>query len=361
MAHAPGYAGLQDTCSAPVLPTPAAFGLALAELAAQTAGTILAVDLGGATTDVFTARGDEVRRTVSANLGLSYSIGNVCSAAGWERIARWLPFALPAGDLHNRVRNKLIRPTSVPETDRDVWIEQAIAREAVRLALAHHRAAPTRLSGVRHVATMAEQLRGYDLDDDRRDEADVSLLLGSGGGLAHAPRRRQAAALLVDACRPTGITALAVDAEFLLPHVGQLKTVAPEAANDVLVGDCVTHLGACVAPVGAVTWGEPLAELELCNVLPDDVRRESQLVAGDLKCWELAEGQSAELVIRPYGEVDFGAGPGEIVEAQVTGGAAGVVCDGRGHDLLWPEAELQRRELLQSWYIAYGLIEAGEP
>jgi len=357
MAHAPGYAALQEVCAAPVLPTPAACGLALGELAARSQGLIVAIDLGGATTDVFSARGDDVRRTVSANLGLSYSIGNVCYAAGWERVVRWLPFTLPRADLRNRIRNKMFRPTTVPASAQDVWIEQAVAREAVRLALVQHRTTPVRLSGARREQTIAARLRPDALPDESLDLAEVSLLIGSGGGMAHAPRRVQTAALLVDACRPEGVTALAMDAEFLLPHLGQLGNVAPVAAAEVLQGDCLVHLGSCVAPVGDCDGEGVLAQLQLRTVLPDDERREGELAAGDLWRWQLPQGQSAELLIRPSAGIDFGAGPGVVVETLVTGGDAGVIFDGRGRSLPWPSAELARRQLVRRWYVGYGLLE----
>ena len=50
------------------------------------------MDIGGATTDVFSVFDGAFNRTVSANLGMSYSISNVLTEAGLEQIARWLPF-----------------------------------------------------------------------------------------------------------------------------------------------------------------------------------------------------------------------------------------------------------------------------
>ncbi|WP_238314805.1 glutamate mutase L, partial [Methylobacterium crusticola] len=54
------------------------------------------------------------------------------------------------------------------------------------------------------------------------DMTALDLLLGSGGGLSHAPRRVQAAAMLIDAFEPAGITRLAVDSIFMMPHLGAL-------------------------------------------------------------------------------------------------------------------------------------------
>jgi ferredoxin len=54
-------------------------------------------------------------RTVSANLGMSYSISNVFAEAGLDNIMRWVPFHMDERDLRNRVKNKMIRPTTIPQ------------------------------------------------------------------------------------------------------------------------------------------------------------------------------------------------------------------------------------------------------
>jgi uncharacterized protein (TIGR01319 family) len=82
MAQAPGYDKLLTWTSAPVMPTPRAVG-EMVQLAAREEGTdVLAVDIGGATTDIFSVFGGQFNRTVSANLGLSYSVCNVLAEAG---------------------------------------------------------------------------------------------------------------------------------------------------------------------------------------------------------------------------------------------------------------------------------------
>ena len=93
---------------------------------------VVGVDIGGATTDVFSVYGEVFNRTVSANLGMSYSISNVLAEAGLENILRWAPFDIEESDLRNRIKNKMIRPTTIPQTLEELKIEQAIAREALR-------------------------------------------------------------------------------------------------------------------------------------------------------------------------------------------------------------------------------------
>ena len=86
MAHAPGYRKLIDWTDAPIMPTPGAVGEIIQTVAAQQAIAVVGVDIGGATTDVFSVfknRDAEpiFNRTVSANLGMSYSVSNVLAEA----------------------------------------------------------------------------------------------------------------------------------------------------------------------------------------------------------------------------------------------------------------------------------------
>ena len=86
-------------------------------------------------------------RTVSANLGMSYSVSNVLAEAGLDQIMRWVPFDIEEADLRDRIKNKMIRPTTIPQLMQELQVEQAIAREALRLAFDQHRALAVGIEG----------------------------------------------------------------------------------------------------------------------------------------------------------------------------------------------------------------------
>ncbi|MBI1926708.1 glutamate mutase L, partial [Candidatus Poribacteria bacterium] len=97
MAHAPGYKKLMSWTDAPIMPTPGAVGAIVQTIAERHGIQVVGVDIGGATTDVFSVFKNQegvavFNRTVSANLGMSYSISNVLAEAGMENILRWVPF-----------------------------------------------------------------------------------------------------------------------------------------------------------------------------------------------------------------------------------------------------------------------------
>ncbi len=255
MAQAPGYKKLMDWSDAPIMPTPGAVGLIIQTIADQYGIEALGVDIGGATTDVFSVfrpGGKEAvfNRTVSANLGMSYSISNVFAEATLPKVMRWVPFKMDERDLRNRVKNKMIRPTTIPQSMEELIFEQAIAKEALRLAHIQHKSFATVLKGVQQQRTIADAFEQSSSGSSIVNMMTLDMLIGSGGVLSHAPRRQQSALMMIDAFSPEGITRLAVDSIFMMPQLGVLTEVQPKAATEVFEKDCLIHLGTCIAPVG---------------------------------------------------------------------------------------------------------------
>ena len=92
MSHAPGYNKLMKWTHVPIMPTPMGEGAMVRLLAKSRNCNVIGVGLGGATTNVYSIYDGKFVRTVSANLGMSYSICNVLKEAGIKMISRWLPF-----------------------------------------------------------------------------------------------------------------------------------------------------------------------------------------------------------------------------------------------------------------------------
>jgi uncharacterized protein (TIGR01319 family) len=359
MSHAPGYDKLMGWTPVPIMSTPHAVGKLTQEVADRRGIDALAVDIGGATTDVFSVFGGTFNRTVSANLGMSYSVCNVLLEAGIESICRWLPLEIEPAEAADRLRNKMIRPTTIPQTAEDLFLEQAVAREALRLALEHHRSLAVGLKGVAQERTIADAFDQIAAGASLVDMMKLDLVIGSGGVLSHAPRREQAALMLLDAFAPEGFTQLAVDSIFMMPHLGVLSTVHAAAATEVFEKDCLVPLGAAIAPAGPVRRaGEEICRLHL--ELPGGPREEV-LRAGELKLIPLETGATAEVTARPARRFDCGDGPGAEIRRGVKGGVVGLVLDGRGRPVWLPPDGNQRRALIRSWLEALkiGIGEQG--
>ncbi|HHT9155801.1 MAG TPA: glutamate mutase L [Candidatus Tripitaka sp. YC43] len=349
MAHAPGYKKLMTWTSTPIMPTPAAVGVIIENEARRHGISIVGVDIGGATTDVFSVFDGNFTRTVSANLGLSYSISNVLAETGAENVLRWIPFNMGEADLRNRVKNKMIRPTTIPQLQEELQMEQAIAREALRLAFEQHKALAVGLKGVQRVRDISETFKEVK-EEGLVDMLKLDLLIGSGGVLSHAPRRPQAMLMLIDAFLPEGITRLGVDSIFMMPHLGVLSSIQPAAAQEVFVKDCLVPLGTCLAITNTGRWGEKCLEIKLNYT--DGRKTEDSIPFGELRLYPLGPKEEAELEAHPARAFDLGKGKGHALKSRVTGGVVGLVVDTRGRPLNIPKNN--RIELLKRWANALG-------
>ncbi|HMM93488.1 glutamate mutase L [Phycicoccus sp.] len=199
-------------------------------LAAARGEDVLVVDVGGATTDVYsvlTPQGEDAAihrevvgtvwhaRTVEADLGMRWNAEGVVEAAERER----LPLA---AEVVRHAARVSAEPGTVARDAGEWAAEEALARTAVTVALRRHgRPAP---------------------GERPRPLADVGLLVGSGGVLRHAPdgvAERVLAAALADhggGWRVPDRAAVAVDHDYVLFAAGLLAPTDPDRASALVTG-----------------------------------------------------------------------------------------------------------------------------
>jgi len=342
MAHAPGYKKLMAWTDVPIMPTPGAVGLLIKSIADREKIQVIGVDIGGATTDIFSVFQNIFNRTVSANLGMSYSISNVLAETGIENIIRWVPFKFNKKDLRNRIKNKMIRPTTIPQTLEGLQLEQAIAREALRLAFLQHKSMAVGLKGIQQERTISDAFSQVATGESLVNMMRLDLLVGSGGALSHAPRRNQAALMLIDGFLPEGVTRLAVDSIFMMPQLGVLSTVNEKAATEVFNKDCLVRLGTCIAPVGTGKEGTPCVNVSIGD-------KKIDVNYGDMALTPLGVAEKKEVLITPTKKFDIGAGKGKFLKKVIEGGVVGLIIDARGRPLHLPEDEKKRIDALKRW------------
>lgn len=352
MSQAPGYNKLMGWTEIGIMPTPAAVGEIIQTIAREERINVLAVDIGGATTDVFSVFKETFNRTVSANYGMSYSICNVLVEAGVENIIRWIPFEIGEDELRNILRNKMIRPTTIPHTLKDLLIEQAVAREALRLAFEHHKQLAVELKGVQHQRTVGDILTQTASGQTLVNMMELNMIVGSGGVLSHSPQRTQSAFMMLDAFQPQGITALTVDSIFMMPQLGILSTVYPKAASEVFHKDCLIYLGTSIVPVGEAKEGAKVLSFSIKLPKGD---ANGELTYGSLKCIPLSVGETAEAELKPEKNFDIGAGRGKSLRTKLTGGVSGIIIDCRGRPLILPKESKYRIAKLKEWLSALNL------
>lgn len=206
--------------------TPDAVLAGVQVLADAVEGDIIVVDIGGATTDVYSTidpQGEDAglakevvaplwqSRTVEADLGMRWNAEGVVEAAAAEHLT--VPAALEtyAGQLAGDTGR-------VPADERERALDMALARTAALVAVRRH-ARPAVPGG------------------QGRPLADVAQVIGSGGVLRHAsPRERAAVLQAITADHGGGWkvpsrAAVATDTAYLLFAVGLLAERHPAAAR----------------------------------------------------------------------------------------------------------------------------------
>ncbi|MBI3721710.1 MAG: glutamate mutase L, partial [Fimbriimonas ginsengisoli] len=273
---------------------------------------------------------------------------------GIENIARWLPFEIDPAEVRNRLRNKMIRPTTIPHTYEDLLIEQAVAREALRLAFAHHKTLARGLTGLQQQRDIGQIFDQQASGQTLVNMMELAMIIGSGGVLSHAPRRAQSALMMMDAYQPEGVTDLTVDSIFMMPHLGVLSEHHYEAARQVFEYDCIVRCGPCVAPVGLGKEGDACVKLSgqgLSESVP----------FGTIKVFPLAKGETKDVEAEPARGFDLGAGKGKSVKFTAVGGTVGLIVDTRGRPFTVSLGSPNRIPKLLEYLSAFGLpLPGGE-
>jgi len=337
VARIPGFGGLSAWSSVAVLPTTRAFGYLIQYLARQYALNAVGVDIGGATVTVASVIDGHFTSVSRNDLGLSHNVTRVSTEAGFENILRWLPFDMEVTEAHNIIANKQLRPTTIPQTRRDLLLEQAIAREALRLTLVE-----ARQSWAGRPSAPYPELFPFS-----------DLIVGGGGVLAHASHYGQAALILLDALQPIGVSNLALDVTSMSAPLGVTATIEPLAAAQVVERDGFLSLGTVVAPVGTAREGEIALQLKI--TYEDGRALEMEVPYGSLEVLPLSAGHKATLELRPTRKFDIGLGAkGKGATTELEGGAVGVIIDARGRPLTLPATRGEQQAKIQEWLWGVG-------
>jgi len=128
---------------------------------------------------------------------------------------------------------------------------------------------------------------------------------------------------MIDAFLPEGVTRLAVDSIFMMPHLGVLSTVHEKSATEVFNKDCLIPLGYCVAPLGIGKEGQKTltVNIERKNGKSDDII----MKFGEIKLIPLKQSEEAKVELRPEKGFDVGEGRGKPLSANFSGGIVGLI------------------------------------
>jgi hypothetical protein len=328
----PNSQTLLDWSAKNVLPASRAFAQTIQYVAHLEGINVLGVEVGASTATVASVIDEQPDLAICAGLGMGPGLAQLLDRIPVEALLRWLPFEIDAADVRNILHNKALRHHTLPQTRRELLLEQAAAREIISLALA---------DAVSRWPQGASRIRSDLLPR-------IHLIVGAGGVLANAPGYGQAALVLLDALQPVGISGLALDRAGLVAPLGAVATVSPLAAAQVLDRDGLLSLGTVVAPVGTAREGDVALSVKIEHA--DGRSYALEVPYGSLEVLPLSAGQTADLELQPARQFDVGMGTkGQACRTRVVGGAIGVIVDARGRPLnIAPDAESQRKRM-EAW------------
>ena len=238
-----------------MMPTPSAVLQAMELLARGCEGEpgigdLVAVDVGGATTDVYSIADGMpehmntvykglpepyAKRTVEGDIGMRYSIQGIVDAAGMERISRLS--GLSKARVTELVEDLKQHTDKVPKGDDELEkLDFALASLAIEEAVK------------RHAGTMEETytMMGQTFVQEGKDLTGVKQIVVTGGSLIHTKRTEEIAAhALYSPMQPASLRPKAadvwVDRTYILAAMGLLATHYPQTALRIMKKELEYH------------------------------------------------------------------------------------------------------------------------
>jgi len=278
-------------------------------IAASAKADVVLLDVTGGATSVIHTRPDGAVLGIHVRLGVGAAADRVVARAGLDRVRRWIPRAVEAPALLERVFNRARWPDAIPASVLALTLEMALAREAIAHALAEAERAGVALEGPW-----------------------AAPLLVLTGRLAQLPRAAQSLLVAIDAFGPTG------------------PTLVSRASGDTLVA-----AGALAARgrVAAMPAADPIA-----IVVAMWPRRSTTVRIKDSSgVTEERVARGSFVLVPTKGTVEIGM-PGTTVRPKAENLGLGVVIDARGRPLALPPRDAERIPTLARWYGALDVLPA---
>ncbi len=253
--QAKGLSKATELLSDIMMPTPAAVLQAM-ELLAQGCegergiGDLVAVDVGGATTDIYSIADGMpehmntvykglpepyAKRTVEGDIGMRYSIQGIVDAAGLDKISEIS--GLSKERVTQLVEDLKTHTDKVPNGDKELeMLDYALASMAIREAV------------TRHAGTIEETytMMGLTYVQSGKNLTKVKQIVVTGGSLIHTKRTEEIASYaLYSPAQPTSLRPkqadVWVDRSYILAAMGLLASHYPQTALRIMKKELEYH------------------------------------------------------------------------------------------------------------------------
>jgi hypothetical protein len=291
MERAPGYADLKSLTSTEILPTPTGVENILALYAKKSSENAFLVDMGGATTDIYSWIKGDFRRSVSANVGLSFSLANILALIiknnSFNKLLQHLPSSYNEANIRNYLNNKTINPAYLPVSDPERLLEQVCAVIGFEISWQQHldlnfnnvrddfwdkrkysrfkKNIKNNFNTILHLNSLYHEKKFVIDRNSSFYQSDIDVVIGSGGVIAYAKNVEEQIFMLTEGFKPYGVTKLCVDKPFKVSHMGMLSVLDPHTALDLFERECLTDIAYVVAPVGMIWKGRRVLSVRILN------------------------------------------------------------------------------------------------
>lgn len=320
----PGFSLVTSWHNAPIEHSFFAFGNSVRFLSTYHKADVVAVDIGASSIGLFNIFEGSGRAKLSSKYGVGRNAiallngdsagSDESGSVAYPSIKRWMPMELPPDEIGSAILNKWARPWVTPETDREMFFERAL--------------------GVESVQRLRAELRGEQNFFKPLDN--VGIVVGAGSLIANQSSFGRMALTVLDALEPAGVFQIVIDRDALFAQLGTTGRICPQAAAEVLVGDARLDLGTCLACTGE---GRPGSKAVTVEMTRGDSTQKIEVSLGKIGALPLASDQTASVVVKPSGGLDFGWGKGKPGKLTVRGGALGLIIDARGRPLLTKDSK----------------------
>jgi hypothetical protein len=285
----------------------------------------MTVDVGSADSTLSTAFDGRVTTVIRTDIGLGHSAESLLGIVGKEAVESWLPFVTTPNQVRHYALNKTLRPASVTETLKGLYLEHGLLRTGIRVLLE-----TARPQWVNAAADLMPPL---------------ALIIGAGAGLTHTGHPGFNALLLLDAIQPTGVTLLRADAHGLIAALGALAAINPEAVVQVADGGSLERLGQAVSVTGQPAFGKTALKVRITTADGAVIRQD--VLGGHLWVYPLGVGRKADVEVRTARGLSIGGK--RRVRFEAVGGSAGLIFDARGRPLVLGDNPQARAAQMPMW------------
>ncbi|MBI9049447.1 MAG: glutamate mutase L [Anaerolineaceae bacterium] len=284
---------------------------------------VLGVDLGAShATMAFADRTQSIMDVFDFGLGTSMSM--IARKASLEHLYQWITHDISPGAVQDYIWQKKLLPGQIPSSTAALDIEQAAARAALQMMMAHMQ------------KRWPEEKANYD------------PILVSGAVFGNVAHPSDSLLMVLDGIQPVGITTVTLDTNGITGTLGTAAKIHPAIPVQVLESGAFLNLGTVICPLSNEKIGKPVVRIryETEDGQKDDIK----VMKGTVQHIPITQGKAVRIMVSGIGRttVDPLVGKG-IAAFRTIGGVCGLVIDARGRPFDLPVDLQERRELLLSW------------